>query len=163
MIFTLPLLNYITKFRKTCTKQFCHSAPSTLISSPLSSTEISSWKSYFFRNVDQTLVSSKRQIFSCFKKAQDMSLSIKPESASNNQRNNISPLLKKLMLNAEKNVQTLPKQRQYNELLQMFATSLLIIAGPLSYKFVHRIMPEALYSLRRVECTKYGTYQLLHE
>ena len=43
------------------------------------------------------------------------------------QRNKLSPLLKHLMSNAEKNVQKMPKQRRHNELLKKFATSLLIL------------------------------------
>lgn len=64
------------------------------------------------------------------------------------------------MSNAEKNVQRMPKQRRHNELLKKFATSLLIFAGPLSYEFVHRNMPEALPSLQRILL---NDYQPFHE
>lgn len=60
-----------------------------------------------------------------------------------------SPLLNQLMLNAEKNVQILPNQRQHNELLKKFATSLLTFTGP--YEFVQQNMSEALPSLRTVQ------------
>ena len=56
---------------------------------------------------------------------------------------NLSPLLKQLMVNAEKNVQRLPKQKRHDVLMKKFATSLLIFAGPLSYEFVHQNMSEA--------------------
>ena len=78
------------------------------------------------------------------------------------QRNKLSPLLKHLMSNAEKNVQKMPKQRRHNELLKKFATSLLIFAGPLSYEFVHRNMPEALPSLRSVQRILLNEYQPFH-
>ena len=73
------------------------------------------------------------------------------ELKSAHQTKNLSPLLKQLMINAEKNVQRLPKQRRHDELLKKFATSLLIFAGPISYDFVHQKMPEAIPSLRTVQ------------
>ena len=85
------------------------------------------------------------------------------DPAEVSQRNNLSPLLKHLMSNAEKNVQKMPKQRRHNELLKKFATSLLIFAGPLSYEFVHQNMPEALPSLRSVQRIVLNDYQPFHE
>ena len=64
--------------------------------------------------------------------------------------NEFSPILKRLMLNAEKNLDRLPKQRRHDVLLKKFATSLFKFAGPLSYKFFHQNMPEALPTLRTV-------------
>ena len=70
-----------------------------------------------------------------------------PETSSINE---FSPILKRLVLNAEKNLDRLPKQRRHDVLMKNFATSLFIFAGPLSYEFLHQNMPEALPSLRTV-------------
>ena len=64
--------------------------------------------------------------------------------------NEFSPILNRLMLNAEKNLDRLPKQRHHDVLMKKFATSLIIFVGPLSYEFLHQNMPEALPSLRTV-------------
>ena len=58
--------------------------------------------------------------------------------------NEFSPVLKCLMLNAEKNLDRLPKQRRHNVLMKKFASSLFMFASPLSYEFLHQNMPEAL-------------------
>ena len=79
------------------------------------------------------------------------------------QRNKLSPLLKHLMPNAEKNVQKISKQRRHNELLKKFAASLLLFVGPLSYEFIHRNMPEALPSLRSVQRILLNNYRPFHE
>ena len=63
----------------------------------------------------------------------------------------LTPILKQLILNAEKNSESLPHQRRHPEILKKFATALLIYAGPLSYEFIQSNMPEALPSLRTVQ------------
>ena len=50
-----------------------------------------------------------------------------------------TPILKQLILNAEKNVESLQNHRRHPEILKKFATALLIYAGPLSYEFLKPI------------------------
>lgn len=63
----------------------------------------------------------------------------------------LSPLFKKLIMNAEKNALKLPSQRRHDAILQKFSTSLLIYCGPAAYKFIHGNMPKAIPSLRTVQ------------
>jgi len=62
-----------------------------------------------------------------------------------------TPILKQLVLNAEKNAESVPNHRRHPDILKKFATALLIYAGPLTYEFIHSNMPEALPSLRTVQ------------
>ena len=77
--------------------------------------------------------------------------------------NNISPLLKYLLENAQKNVSMLPKQRRHLDILKKFATSLFIYSGPMTYEFLHRNMQEALPSLRTVQRIVSEEYQPIQE
>ena len=83
-----------------------------------------------------------------------------PETSSINE---FSPILKRLVLNAEKNLDRLPKQRRHDVLMKKFATSLFIFAGPLSYEFLHQNMPEALPSLRTVHRIVSDEYKTMEE
>ena len=74
-----------------------------------------------------------------------------------------SHLFRQLMLNAEKNLEKLPKQRRHQQLLQKFSISLFIYCGPLAYDFIHSNMPEALPSLRTVQRELSCEYQPIHE
>ena len=76
---------------------------------------------------------------------------------------NISPLLKQLLMNAEKNAQKLPQQRRHEQVLKKFATSLFIFSGPLTYQFLYCNLPEALPSLRTVQRIVSCEYQPLHK
>ena len=72
----------------------------------------------------------------------------------------VTPVLKQLVSNAQKNAERLPSGRRHSEIIKKFATSLLIYAGPLAYDFLHENIPKALPSLRsiqRVICTEYQT------
>ena len=75
----------------------------------------------------------------------------------------VSPLLKQLLLNAERNVQKFPHQRRHEEVLKKFATSLFIFSGPLAYEFLQQNLPEALPSLRTVQRIVSSEYRPLHE
>jgi len=74
-----------------------------------------------------------------------------------------TPILRQLILNAEKNVESLPNHRRHPEILKKFATALLIYAGPLSYEFIHSNMPEALPSLRTVQRSVSSEYKSFTE
>lgn len=74
-----------------------------------------------------------------------------------------SPLFRQLMLNAEKNLEKLPKQRRHQELLRKFSISLFIYCGPVAYHFIHSNMPEALPSLRTVQRAVSSEYKPIHE
>ena len=67
------------------------------------------------------------------------------------------------MLNAEKNLEKLPKQRRHQQLLRKFFISLFIYCGPLAYDFIHSNMPEALPSLRTVQRELSSEYQPIHK
>ena len=67
------------------------------------------------------------------------------------------------MLNAEKNLEKLPKQRRHQELLRKFSISLFIYCGPLAYHFIHSNIPEALPSLRTVQRAVSNEYRPIHE
>ena len=74
-----------------------------------------------------------------------------------------TPILRQLILNAEKNVESLSNHRRHSEILKKFATALLIYVGPLSYEFIHSNMPEALPSLRTVQRTISSEYKSFTE
>ena len=69
----------------------------------------------------------------------------------------------KLVVNAEHNSLELPKQRRHDFVIKKFATSLLIFAGPLAYKFLHRNMPVALPCLRTVQRIVFEEYCCITE
>ena len=53
----------------------------------------------------------------------------------------LSPLLKQMVLNAERNVQKLSQTRRHDHVLERFATSLFIYCSPIAYQFIHSNMP----------------------
>ena len=59
----------------------------------------------------------------------------------------VPSILNKLLSNAYKNSKQIPNHRRFEEVLKKFATSLLIYAGPLSYRFVAHALP----SLRTIQ------------
>jgi len=70
-------------------------------------------------------------------------------------------ILRQLILNAERNLDKAPNHRRHSEILKKFSTALLIYAGPLTYDFIQKNMPEALPSLRtvqRIVCSDYETF-----
>ena len=72
-----------------------------------------------------------------------------------------TPILRQLILNADKNLDRAPNHRRHSEILKKFATALLIYAGPLTYDFIQKNMPEALPSLRSVQkiiCPDYKAF-----
>ena len=50
---------------------------------------------------------------------------------------NICPLHKHLLSNAERNAQMLPQQRRHEQVMKKFATSFFIYLGPMAYEFLH--------------------------
>ena len=112
----------------------------------------------FFKIVDKicNLIDENPELNGILQVAQDQRM---PESQSDD----ICPLLRELLLNAEKNVQKLPQQRRHEVVLKKFATSLFIYSGPLAYEFIHRNLPEALPSLRTVQRIVSHEYRPLHE
>ena len=75
----------------------------------------------------------------------------------------ICPLLKQLLVNAERNAQMLPQQRRHEQVMKKFATSLFIYSGPMAYEFLHTNLPNAIPSLRTVQRIVSNEYQPLHE
>ena len=72
-----------------------------------------------------------------------------------------TPILRQLILNAERNLDQAPNHRRHSEILKQFSTALLIYAGPLTYDFIQKNLPEALPSLRTVQriiCSDYKTF-----
>ena len=55
------------------------------------------------------------------------------------------------MLNAEQNIGKTDCQKRHSLILKKFCTLLLINAGSMAYDFIHKNMPEALPSLRKVQ------------
>jgi hypothetical protein len=103
----------------------------------------------FFNVIDKitTLVAGNQQVQSVVQSELEKSsiLACKPLLA------NLSPLLKQLMCNAEKNSQKHPHMRRHDEIIKKFCISLFIYCGPMAYDFIHKNMPEALPSLCTVQ------------
>ena len=74
-----------------------------------------------------------------------------------------SPILKQIILNAERNVTALPQAKKHTEVLKKFATALFIYAGPLAYNFLQKNLHQALPSLRTVQCIVHTSYDTLNE
>jgi len=75
----------------------------------------------------------------------------------------LTPILKQMLLNTEKNACKYPTQRRHSELLKKFATALFIYSGPLCYEFIHQNMPHALPSLRSVQKIIHSQYKTMDE
>ena len=75
----------------------------------------------------------------------------------------LTPIMKQIMLNAEKNVCKYPTQRRHSELLKKFAIALFIYSGPLCYEFIHHNMPHALPCLRSVQSIIRSQYKTMNE
>ena len=72
-----------------------------------------------------------------------------------------TPILRQLILNAERNLDQAPNHRRQSEILKKISTALLIYAGPLTYDLIQKNLPEALPSLRTVQriiCSDYKTF-----
>ena len=125
------------------------------------------------KDPSQTQITDYFQILDTIEKLLDKNLRLsellqqynsedKSETMSNHD-SSFTPVLKQLLLNAEKNIEKVPKHRRHSDILKKFATALLIYAGPLSYEFIHSNMPEALPSLRTVQRYVHSEYQTLDE
>lgn len=124
------------------------------------------------KDPSQTRITDYFQILDTIEKLLDKNLRLsellqqysedKTETVSNHD-SSFTPVLKQLLLNAEKNIERVPKHRRHSDILKKFATALLIYAGPLSYEFIHSNMPEALPSLRTVQRYVHSEYQTLDE
>ena len=75
----------------------------------------------------------------------------------------VTPVLKRLVSNAQKNAERLPSGRRHSKIIKKFATSLLIYAGSLAYDFLHGNLPKALLSLRSIQRVIYSEYQTIAE
>ena len=75
----------------------------------------------------------------------------------------LTPILKQILINAEKNALIYPSQRRHTEILKKFSTALFIYCGPLAYEFLHQNMCQALPSLRTVQRIIHAQYKTLHE
>ena len=69
----------------------------------------------------------------------------------------VTPILKHLMENAQKNIGKQDRQR-HSLILKKFTNLLLINSGSMAYDFIHRNMPEALPFLRTVQNVIYKEY-----
>ena len=74
-----------------------------------------------------------------------------------------SPLFKRLIANAETNLQKLPQQIRHDTIIKKFATSLLIYCGPMSYNFISSNLSKALPCLRTVQQSIAKEYALFQE
>ena len=72
-------------------------------------------------------------------------------------------LFKRLILNAEKNLQKHPQQVRHDILLKKFAASLFIYCGSRAYNFISSNMPRALPCLRTVQRFVATDYSPIHE
>ena len=59
----------------------------------------------------------------------------------------LTPVLKQIISNAEKNAERLPHGRRHPEVLKKFSIALFIYAGPVAYEFLQQNLPQALPSL----------------
>jgi len=76
--------------------------------------------------------------------------------------NSFSLFFKRLIANAEKNIEMLPPQVRHNTLLKKFAMSLLIYCGPRAYNFISSNLCRAIPCLRTVQrslAAEYNTFQ----
>ena len=74
-----------------------------------------------------------------------------------------SPILKQIILNAERNATALPQVKRHTEVLKKFATALFIYAEPLAYNFLQKYLHQALPSLRTVQRIVHASYDTLNE
>ena len=72
-------------------------------------------------------------------------------------------LFKRLIMNAEKNLQKQPQQVRHDALLKKFAASLFIYCGSRAYSFISSNMPCALPCLRSVQKFVKADYCPIHE
>ena len=84
---------------------------------------------------------------------------IQENSESENSKElKFTPVLKHIILNAERNAIQMPKCRRHPEILKKFCTALFIYAGPLAYEFMQQNMPQALPCLRTVQHIVHSEY-----
>lgn len=75
----------------------------------------------------------------------------------------LTPMLKQVISNAERNAQRLPRGRRHPEVLKKFCTSLLIYAGPLAYNFLQENLSQALPCLQTIQRIVHSEYKTIHE
>ena len=89
---------------------------------------------------------------------------IQENSESENSKElEFTPVLKHIILNAERNAVQMPKCRRHPEILKKFCTALFIYAGPLAYEFMQQNMPQALPCLRTVQHIVHSEYKPISE
>ena len=88
---------------------------------------------------------------------------IGPESDEWSKHTGVSPLLQRLYANAVNSASRMPQQRRHETVLKKFLTSLFIYAGPMTYDFVHRNMPDAIPSLRTLQRIVHNEYVPVRE
>ena len=84
-------------------------------------------------------------------------------NASTKFQDMFSPLFKRLISNAEINLQKLPQRIRHDSIIKKFATSLLIYCGPMSYNFISSNLSKALPCLRTVQRSIAKEYALFQE
>ena len=68
----------------------------------------------------------------------------------------LTPILKKLLINAQQNAYKYPSQRRHSEIITIFATALFIYSGPFAYDFIHKNMQQGLPSPRSIQRAIYS-------
>jgi len=75
----------------------------------------------------------------------------------------LSPILKSLIKNAEKNAYAYPTQQRHSEVMTKFATALFILSGPFAYEYLHKNLQQALPSTRSIQRAIHSQYKALDE
>ena len=72
-------------------------------------------------------------------------LRVHDQQSTSTENPSFGPVLKCIIINAEKNASKLPTGRRHPEILKKFSTALFIFDGPLAYEFIQQNLPQALY------------------
>ena len=75
----------------------------------------------------------------------------------------LTPILKQVILNAQKNARAYPTQRRHTEVITKFAIALFIFSGPFGYEFLQRNMQQGLPTPSSVQCAIHVQYKTLDE
>ena len=113
-------------------------------------------------------------VTNCIKSTPHLQEVLKMESAVTGticNADNFNGILKRLILNAEKNAGRAYQGRRHDFIVKKFATSLFIFSGPLAYNFLQQNLPLSLPSLRSIQrcvskeythiCTSEGEFDLM--
>ena len=75
----------------------------------------------------------------------------------------IGSLFKQLLENITLNANKVPQARRHDHIIKKFSTSLLIYAGPRTYNFLHRNIPDGLPCFRTVQRITRSEYKSMRE